>query len=322
MRSQLPEDAVVLADPVTSYSIPMMTGRYVVTLVDQHSSPNDAQALDRLLDSRDALDAYSSWDRVREVVDRYGVDAIALNDRFEDPPRLDYWGPQPAWFATARARFDRVPAAFENVFDTGDFVIYRVRRGALDSLRMPPPPRPGVEPWRASVFPAGWQSEPGMPELHGVRFADAPLAPGDTLSAVAFWRAAEPLPPGSYSVAVRLDRPLPVGLQPPRFVGKPWRKLLEKARGERYRVRSNHLPTGGAYGVDRWRGTEVVRDSFQMVIPMDTAPGDYVLQVRMSRQPHYPNHHLSDYFFDEDLFSGVPSGTVRIEQRGDGHVRD
>jgi hypothetical protein len=322
MREHLPQDAVVLSDPVTSYSIPMMAGRYVVTLVDQHSSPNDAQALDRLLDSRDALDAYSTWDRVREVVDRYGANVIALNDRFEDPPRLDYWGPQPGWFAESRARFDRHPGVFENVFDTGDFVIYRVHGEMLDTLSTPPPPRPVVLPWNAAEFPPGRRIDEGMPALHGVRYPAETLAPGDTLRAVALWRAETRLPPGSWSVAVRLDRPVQAGWTPPRAVGKPWRKLIEKVRGERYRIRSNHLPTGGAYGVDRWRANEVVRDSFQVVIPMDTAPGDYVLQVRMSRQPHYPNHHLSDYFFDEDLFSGVPSGTVRIEQRGDGHVRD
>jgi hypothetical protein len=91
-----------------------------------------------------------------------------------------------------------------------------------------------------------------MPRLIGATIARDELAPGDTLKAVALWHAAAPLPPGSYNVAVRLDRPLSDGVTPPAFIGKPWRKLLEKLRGERYRIRSNHLPVGGAYGVDQW----------------------------------------------------------------------
>lgn len=312
MRAELPADAVVLSDPATSYTIPMMAGRYVVTLVDQHSSPNDPHALDRILDARDALDPFSTWDRVREVVDAYGVDAVALNDRFGVPPLLDYWGPDPEWFAQARQRFDAHPDAFPPLFDTGDFVVYGVDRAALELLRDPPPPRHYVETWRDHAYPAGRQVEPGLPALHGVRLASASLVPGDTLRAVALWRSPAPAVPGSYKVAVRLDRPLPEGFRPPAFLGKPWRKLLEKLNGERYRIRSNHLPVGGAYGVDLWGADEVVLDGFDTPIPRDTAPGDYVLRIRMFRQPHYPNYRLSDWFFDEDLFSGVPVATVHI----------
>jgi hypothetical protein len=53
-----------------------------------------------------------------------------------------------------------------------------------------------------------------------------------------------------------------------------------------------------------------------LVIPLDSAPGAYTLRLRMMRQPHYANHHLGDYFFDADLFSGTPVGTVRVAPRG------
>lgn len=312
MDAHLAPDEVVLSDPVTSYSIPMMTGRYVATLVDQHSSPNDPHALDRLLDARDALDPYSSWARVREVVNRYGVDAIALNDRFVFRQLLDYWGPTPEWFAAVRARLDRHPDTFPIAFDSGDFVVYRIDRASLDSLSAEVPRRPGVERWREGAFPPGVQLDPGMPVIHGVRLDRDVLAAGDTLHAVALWRALSVLKPGSYHVAVRLDRPMPDGFRPPAFLGKPWRKLVETLRDERYRLRSNHLPAGGTYGVDRWRPDEVVLDPFDMRIPTNAMPGDYVLRLRMIRQPHYANTRLSDYFFDEDLFSGVPVARVRI----------
>ena len=45
------------------------------------------------------------------------------------------------------------------------------------------------------------------------------------------------------------------------------------------------------------------------------------LRIRMFRQPHFPNYRLSDWFFDEDLFAGVPVATVRIAPREASHVR-
>jgi hypothetical protein len=50
----------------------MLTRHWVTALVDQHSSPNDPHALDRILDARDALDPYASWARTAEVVRRWG----------------------------------------------------------------------------------------------------------------------------------------------------------------------------------------------------------------------------------------------------------
>jgi hypothetical protein len=69
---------------------------------------------------------------------------------------------------------------------------------------------------------------------------------------------------------------------------------------------------GGSYGVDLWRPDEVVRDSFLVRIPHAAAAGDYAVEVRMYRSPHYPNFRLSDYFFDRDYFSGLRAGTIRV----------
>ena len=316
MDRRLPPGRVVLSDPVTSYSIPMMTHHYVATLVDQHSSPNDSLALTRILDARDALDPYAAWERTAAVVRRYGVNVIALNNRFRAPPRLDYWAPNPAWFAGARARLDRHPDAFAPLYDTGDFVLYAVRPAALDRLHEAPTPRPFVMPWSADRAPIGRRLGEGVPLVLGFALWPAVAAPGDSVRGVVEWRAHEPLPPGSYSVAVRFDRALPGGLQPPAFVGKPIRKLIERVRHERYRFRSDHLPVGGEYGVDRWSPAEEVRDSFRVEIPRDMADGLYRVEVRMMHQPHYANLRLSDYFYDDDSFSGLPVGRFEIRRPG------
>jgi hypothetical protein len=315
MDTHLPAGSVVLSDPATSYAVPMFTRHFVVTLVDQHSSPNDSLALTRLLDARDALDPFASWARTRDVVRRYGVDAIALNRRFTEIPRLDYWAPTPGWFDEARVRLDRHPAAFERVRDTGDFVVYRVHRAALDTLDGPPPQRPNVAEFLPGLFPVGRRLGAGLPVIHRLALWPRVVAPGDTLHGVADWRALEPLPAGSYEVAVRFDRTLPGGLAPPAIVAKPVRKLVEIARRERYRFRADHLPTGGAYGVDLWRANEVVRDSFTLEVPRDVADGSYAVGIKMIRQPHYPNYHLSDYFLDRDYYSGVTMGSILVARR-------
>ncbi len=315
MDRNLPPGRVVLSDPATSYAVPMMTRHYVVTLVDQHSSPNDSLGLTRILDARDALDPYASWALTRDVVRRYGADVIVLNRRFVEVPRFDYWAPSPSWYDRARARLDGCPAAFERVHDSGDFVVYRIHEAALDTLATPPPPRPFVVPFVSGRFPVARRLGEGSPVILRLMLEPRTLAPGDTLRGVAEWRALSPLPPGSWEVAVRFDRPLPGGLVPPAFAAKPLRKLLELARRERYRFRADHLPTAGTYGVDLWRPDQVVRDSFVLEVPRYAAEGVYAVEIKILRQPHYPNYRLSDYFLDHDYYSGTPMSSIRVVKR-------
>jgi hypothetical protein len=98
----------------------------------------------------------------------------------------------------------------------------------------------------------------------------------------------------------------------PAWLGKPVRKLVEARRGERYRFSHQYVPVGGAYGVDRWRADEVVRDSFRLAVPTDAAAGDYRVEVRLLREPRYANQRLSDWFFDRDGHSGVPLGRLAV----------
>lgn len=309
MDAHLPPGTVVLSDPVTSYAVPMATRLWVATLVDQHSSPNDSLALVRLLQARDALDPYATWARTREVIAARGATAIVLNDRFREAPRLDYWAPGHAWFRAARARFDRQPGAFPRLYDAGDFVVYGIRADSLAALPEGGTPPPFVA---AGADPAARSMGPGLPALAGFRLGRTVARRGDTLSAVCTWTTARPLPAGSYAVALRFDRSLPADFHAPAWLGKPARKLYEHRAGERFRFRADHLPVAGAYGLDRWRPGERVVDSTRFVVPGDVAPGDYQVQVRMLREPHYPNYHLRDLLEDHDYYTGVPVGTLRV----------
>jgi len=319
MDRGLPARSVILSDPATSYSVPMMTRHYVSTLVDQHSSPNDSLALTRILDARDALDPYSPYALTKAVVAHYGITTVVLNNRFLEPPRLDYWAPNPLWYRAARARLDRAPAAFRKVFDTGDFVVYQVERAVLDTLSGGGQLRQQVRPYDPTRDPAPRSMGAGLPALVTAVLTDSVASPGDSLVLHLGWRAAEALPAGSYRVAIRFDQSLPAGLSPPAWLAKPARKLLERRAGVRYRFREDHLPGDGDFGVDLWRPEQVVLDSVEIRVPANVAPGDYEVQVRMLRQPHYPNYRLQDYFFDHDYYTGLPVGTLHVTARAPGH---
>ncbi len=317
MDTHLPASTVVLSDPATSYSVPMLTRHYVTALVDQHSSPNDSLALARILDARDALDPYASWARTAEVVRRWGATAIALNGRWETAPGLDYWAPDAVWYAAARARLEHAPTAFHKVWEQRDFSIYVIDRAALDALPAGGVARPFVRPLLAGDREVRL---PGaVPALVSAVFAPHDTRLGDTLSGVLEWHAATPLPAGSYRVSLRFDTALPAGTPAaPRALSKLWRKLVERLHHQRYRFREDHLPVDGAYGVDRWAAGEVVRDTFHVIVPPDVAPGDYIVKVAMTRQPHYPNLRLLDMTSDEDVLDGQPIGTLRVRATG-GH---
>ncbi len=324
MKTHLAPGCVVLSDPATSYLVPMMTGRHVATLVDQHSSPNDPLGLTRILDARDALDPYATWDRTREVVRRYEVGAIVLNDRFVEPLPLAYWAPRHPWFVAARARFDAHPEAFPRLRDAGDLVVYGVRREALDTLSGPVPVRPCVEAWvpgTAARAPVSGDTLDRAPELVGFTLSTRTTPPGADLVGVARWHAARPAGAGAWRVAVRLDRDLPADFAPPAFIARPARKLFERWRHQRYGFRADHLPARGDYGPDLWRADEVVLDSFGIYVPPDAVDGTYRIELSMVRQPAYPNLRLSDWFFDRDHDPGAPGGTLVVRRGGAGGRR-
>ncbi|MEO5616693.1 MAG: hypothetical protein ABIS67_02900, partial [Candidatus Eisenbacteria bacterium] len=211
MERELPPGQVVLADPATSYGVPMLTRHYVVTLVDQHSSPSDSLALTRILDARDALDPHASWARTREVIRKYGATVIVLNSDFSRIPLFDFWAPTPRWAAAARARLEREPAAFERVHDARGFTVYRVHDAALDSLRSEVPARAGVVPFVSGRFPIGRRYAEDLPVIHRLSLWPERVARGDTVHGVADWRSLTPMPAGSYMVSLRFERPMPGG---------------------------------------------------------------------------------------------------------------
>jgi hypothetical protein len=300
---------------VTSYSIPAYAGRQVMAFYDQHSSPNDPRGLTRILDARAVLSPYVGLRRTLETLRAYRVDAVVLNARFERPVATDYWSTRPADEAATRAKFESRPDLFEPVFAQDHAYVYALTEAAR-SGPLPPPDDPPPPFARAADANATALRDGGFTQL-GTTLARARLSPGDTLGIATRWSLADgKVEPGSYTVIVRLDAD---SLPQPPFGGaafdKPWRKALERATGQRWRVRAAHRPLSGVFAPDLWTPGLVVEDSSALALPANLVPGGYVVRVRMIREPHYPNTSLRDYLHDDDAFSGPVVGRVTIEGR-------
>jgi len=83
------------------------------------------------------------------------------------------------------------------------------------------------------------------------------VKPGETLVLILYWRAEQPVQV-SYSV---------------------FNHLLD-ATGQ-LRAQQDGLPVGGRYPTTSWKPGEVVPDLYEMIIPPDLPPGQYILQSGM-----------------------------------------
>ena len=326
LRTSYPRPRVLVADPATCYSIPAYTGHPVSALLDQHSSPNDPRALERILAARDILSPFVDARRTLELLRAWRVDAVVVNQRFTEPIVFDYWSVSPALYGPTRAKFEGHPEWFKPVFTAPGATVYELtiaaKTGPLPAAE--DPPRPTIKRWAEVPIQSGRETSPGFvrdPAIgglhqHGTVTDRAAYAPGDTVRVVTWWSydRSDPLPPGSYAVFVRLDGREPRGFLYADAWQKPYRKVVERLTGKKWRVRSSHRPLEGVFSPDLWRRFEVVEDRSTLILPPGTAPGDYELRVCMVRMPHYPNTRLADYLSDSDLFSGPVVGHVRVTE--------
>ena len=314
---RLPPGQVVLCDPATSYAIPMMTR----PLRRRRCSTSTARPTirwrsTRILDARDALDPYGRLGADARVVAAMASTVIVLNDRFSRIPPTRLLGAR-ARVVRGRARAVRPRARARSRASTTAATSWSTGcdRAALDTLqRRRPAARPfvhAVRPGARSGRRAGWAT--GCPAAPVRALAPRDVAPGDTLQRhgrlAGAGAAAGRLLPG-----VGALRPAAAGRIPAARRGREAGAQADRARCAASATASAKTTcrSAGAYGVDLWRPDQVVRDSFDgRRCRADVAEGTYQVEVRMHRQPHYPNYRLSDYFFDDDYYSG----------RGRGHDR-
>lgn len=323
LRQDGPRPRVLVSDPATCYSIPAYTGRHVTAFLDQHSSPNDPVALDRILDARDILSPFVDERRTLELLRKWQADAVVVNQTFREPIPFDYWSVSPELYEATREKFERHPEWFTALFAESGVFVYGLtpaaKAGPLPEARRVPRP---VSERAGTGAPEGLAADttyiPAIPGLtqHGTTTDRTVYAPGDTVRLLTWWSYAgsTPLAPGSYTVFVRMDAREPSGWLYADAWQKPYRKVVERLTGKRWRIRASHRPLNGVLSPDQWQWGEIIEDRSILPLPPNMAPGVYQVRVRMLRLPHYPNTTLRDYLSDDDSMSGRIVARVVIEE--------
>ncbi len=316
IENEIKEPAVFLADPYTSFGIPAFTKHYIVAVPIGHSSPKDARNVEKVKDARDALNPYTGIRETLEILDKYRVDYVILNQTFESPIYEYSWSIDPGIYRQALDKFESRPALFEKVYDKGGVYIFRYIH--TDEAAGPGPaglPVPFVLEREPALENPVNEIFDGAYMLLGAEIDRKRVRPGERVSLESYWiRLGEEAPPRYYRVFVRFDTDFPKNRLYRRWYGKIYRKLVERAKGERYRFRSEHNPVSGIYPPDTWKRGEVVVDRAEIAVPGDAAPGIYDIRIKLLEMPFNPNYKLSDFLRDDDIYSGVKVGTLEIER--------
>ncbi len=315
LREEPSGPLVLAADPATSYFLPGHTGHFVVAVMPQHGSPNDARGEDRIVRAREILSPHGSAESAVRLLAEAGADALLLDLSHTSPLAAGPWVRDPAQSAAILAKFATRPERFrlEPLADR----IWLVR--------------PAGDAWRASslleseapqapeeIAPAPSRSEFSLAVAvrHEETQAPAgPVRPGDSLTLETVWRRIAPLPPGLYVVEASLAaRPPRDALYRPEY-GKLYRRVREAWTRERRWAESNHLPADGLWPPETWPQGELVREAYSFPVPEDLQPGVYELRLRFRRLAHHPNRRIEEYWREDAAVWGPPVARVEVGSR-------
>ncbi len=314
INDNLEDGKTILSDPITSFSIPAFTRQYVVCPYDQHSSPNDSTAIERLVDCRSVFSPLSPLSLIAGIMKKYGADYILVNARIHPSIGTMYWRAGRGECNALAGRLESAPGAFEKIFDNESVVLFRYDgdRFAQLSSAAPQPPYIGNE---LTIEELSGSPDSGTTGIAISRFeTESPVVKrGERFNAVIYWVLRESVPFGSYVAHIRFDTDFRKNAVYSGWYGKIYRKILEMTKKTRYRFRADHQPFGGIFPPDVWPPAREIADGISIKVPLDAAPGEYTVSVRMAQKPQYPNYYPGDILTDDDYFSGEPVGKIVVE---------
>ncbi|MBD3178282.1 MAG: hypothetical protein GF417_01040 [Candidatus Latescibacteria bacterium] len=317
INREVPEGSIIASDPITSYSIPAFCDQFVVCTYDQHSTPNDSTALERIMDCRDIYLPSASCGAVADILDKYQAGYVVINGRIPASVRGDYWTPGAQVAEKASRRLKSCGTVFEEIYSSRSLSLLRYCGDSIRTSRGFPDSSAGTRERRVGHFEGDyndltWAETEGI-YIRGWQKSAERIEGGDTLAIEIDWVADRKLKPGNYTVHVRFDTDFPGGILYRPWYGKVYRKLVEKLRGRRYRFRTSRLPFDGIYPPDQWPVDGVIRERLEVRIPHDITEGIYTVSVKMQRAPHEPNYHLKDFLTNDDIFDGPDLMKITIE---------
>ncbi|UCG52467.1 MAG: hypothetical protein JSW58_02650 [Candidatus Latescibacterota bacterium] len=310
IKRSLGSGAVIASDPLTAYSVTAFTPHYVVCTFDQHAPPNDVLLEERMRAARDILSPYVPIDRTLALLGKHKTTHIILNNRFPGGLVLEYWVMNDMIFPAIREKFDSHPRLFTKVFDRDDFAVLEVKTvPVVADTSLATPFVLDVLP--RNYVPLGQPS--GEATLDGYLLGGTPATRGGVIDVGLVWSGERSERMRNYIVALRFDHTdprLPLG-------GKPFPKIVRKAKekltGRRYRFTEHHKIRGGFLSPDTWRPGALILDETRVRVPLDVVPGEYIVSAKLLSVKHQPTYWLRDFFFDDDIYQGVPIQSITIE---------
>ncbi|MCX5800457.1 MAG: hypothetical protein NTX17_03615 [Candidatus Eisenbacteria bacterium] len=303
---------VFLSDPVTAYAIPALTRHFVTAIPVAHSAPTDSFPVSRVRDALDVLNPSVGLRRTAEVLRKYGVEYVMVNTGFSERLHAFEYEIDPEEQERVLSKITSARVLFEEIFSEGDLHVFRVtdlkkaefQEGGLSR---------NLVPGEADFVSTPIADFASLFSMERVRVSPASVEPGDSVSVHFLWKCLSPLPREDvYKLFIRMDTEFPRGRFFAKSLGKPYRKLLERRVGKRFRLKVDVDPEGCEPPLHLWKRGELVEQVVTFPVPLTLSPGRYSVKANLRRTPASMDFHVSDYLRDEDYFSGVEIGSVVV----------
>jgi hypothetical protein len=327
IQRTLPSRSIIASDPVTSYLVSAYSDHFIAVTLDQHGSPSDSLALERIEGIRDLFDPGVMLDDSMEWLKRNGVDYLIL---CEDESRIsDFFGTIKRG-ATGRTyeKFKKSGGALTEIDSIACYRIFAVEKSDLDKSKAtevigkpsagePCPGIPGDLPERITF-------DEGI-VLDAIQFEQDRYAPGDTLKGYICWSIPENVSFGlPIEWTLRMDTDFRKGPYYRRWYGKQYRRIIERRKGRFYRFSRSQRIISGFSTPDQWNPGSRYRQDFSIALSPWLSEGRYEMRISVHRVTYLPNRSIADYLLNEDSFHGEIVGAVHVsegseEPRIEGH---
>lgn len=315
LDTRIPAHSVIVSDPLTSYLVSAYTDHFIAAAIDQHGSPTDTLALERLEAVRDLMSPAAPLGASVPWLAAIGADYVLVNAAL--PEHSDFFTSiEPGSAPLVLKKLESCPAIVRRVFDRDGFYLFQVTESPSTVSLAPACNEAG-----AGVLPCGTETPAGGAGVDagcGLVLASIGLdrylvQPGDTIRGHFCWFARARVPFGlPLDVVVRIDTPFPKGRLYAPWYGKQYRRIMERRNSRFYRSTWTSRVASGFSQPDQWVSGRVVRQDFALPLSAYAAPGDYELYVRVVRTPYLMNRTIADYLSNDDSRQGVPVGMIRV----------
>lgn len=314
LNRNVPPGSVVASDPVTSFGIPAFTDDYAICPFDQHSTPNDSTAVERIVDCRKLFSPGSSASGIHDICTKYGADYLAVNGRIPPYVQTMYWKPDGTAAEALAGKLRASTDLFSVVYEREGVLVARLEvcpsGGAVDDTGA----LLGCLGDSVDAGTASRLAPSGIPEIRilGAAPDRKEAARGDTVQVDVAWVAERQAPLRSYVAFLRFDTDFPKGDLYAKWLGKPYRKALERRVGQRFRFRADFQPFAGIMPPDAWPLLHEVHERVRVAIPRDVFPGAYTISLRLASKSQYPNYVLGDILTDDDFYGGAAVAEIQV----------